>query len=467
MKAYNNFRLKYLRILSDTNLKKYIKKKNNFKLFFCYSLFLYILSVTIFIIIWLNKNNVTSVNINDNQYANSTNIHDISYKKSSKYNINEEIFNKDNSKKEIYLEKFLSNKSSYIIRNLSSIETISLSMIGSQEFYPKDYYIKTNDIQNLIFIQGIIIFIQTLLLISFIVFHIIKFRLINLIYSFISFFCVFNNFVQFQLLSLIVTKILPSEFHGRFTVPYIHSALVIFYTLFIDSDYYVNGLAAFISGILIFVFSIGYDWTNDFNFLVGIFLIIGFCYFTFKIEFDKKTLFLIDENYKNNLKNIMSTLENLNSGIIIYRKNEIYEYNKKFIEIFKLNINLANEENLNKDYLKIILFTNLTEFNNNLGKEFLENLEFYHRKFLNYENILFEIISNIETLKKLEEELAINNLVNNFIIEDIENNDIINENNIFNEKNKETYKIGCCDINYQKQKIDSHKIFEEKKKFYK
>ncbi len=122
----------------------------------------------------------------------------------------------------------------------------------------------TIDIQNIIFIQGSIILIETLLLISFVSFSFVKIRFKYFIYKLITFFCSFNNFIQFQILALIFTKISKNDFHSRFTVPYIHSATTIFFTIYIDSDYILNSSAALISGILIIVFSIGYDWSHPY-----------------------------------------------------------------------------------------------------------------------------------------------------------------------------------------------------------
>jgi len=529
-KIYEKFKLKYDRILSDTNIRKYMKKKYDFKKFLIYFLLMYFLSISIFIIIWSFKND----NYKNSLISSNNRIEDIiqssnkkiksknfgKYRSLSSSNFKEDTINvliflntfindlkldcTKILKKEKYVLKFYfekldeyyedyENLNFYFmklingtqhkknpdiislikneieangsfkillnfrnIRNLKESTNNSTNFISNSSFFENITYTNDNikliddiksssnsslknkpftksNINNLVLIQGWLILLQSLLIITYISFRFVKIRYKYLIYKAVSFICCFNNFVQFQYLALIVTKIHQSNFHARFTIPYTHSAVTVFYTMFIDSDYIVNSVAATISGIVVILFSIGYDWMNDSYFLIGAFLIISYCYFTFVLEIDKKHLFLVDENNKNNLRNLMNTLENLNSGMIVYSKNENFECNKKFVEIFKINLNFANKEDLDKLYLKFILFTNLTDFNTSLSNAFIKTVEIFHQKFIDHERFLFELIISIEEMRKLEEEIIIDKLVNIDKEEDEYNNNK-NENYEINKK---------------------------------
>lgn len=338
------------------------------------------------------------------------------------YILLENIYNDNINENSLRNIMIMSNSSDLIIK-----ENLNIN------YSETNISVNNHHIEKLVILQGSIILIETLLIVSFIIFSFMKTPFNYLLYKMMSFLCCFNNFVQFQLLSLIFTKISKNDFHSRYTIPYIHSATTIFFTTFIDSDYIINSVAAFSSGILIFIFSIGYDWIDDQSYIMGGLLLLFFCFFTFKIEIDKQNLFLIYENNKNNLKNLMSSLENLNSGIIVYRKNESFECNKKFVEIFKINLDFAQKEKLDNHYLKYILFTQLTELNSNLGKSFLKTIEDFHKKFLEYEKNLFDLILASEEHKKLEEEITIENLVNNFE-NNYSNQENLNEELILNDR---------------------------------
>ena len=279
------------------------------------------------------------------------------------------------------------------------------------------------------------IIIQTLLLISFISIRIVNIKFKYLLFKFISFFCGLNHFLQFQVLKIILNKIKDNSFHSLFTIPYSHAALTIFYSLYIDSDYLINIFSSLISGILIFCFSIGYEWNKDYYFFIYIIFIAAYCYFTFLIEINKRNIFLVEENNNINLKNTMNILENLNSGFLIYRKDFSFQSNRKYNEIFNINLE-GNSNEFEKNYNRFILFTHLTDFNTSfLTESFIKNIKNYNSIFLEYEQKFNDLQISIEKLKKFDESKKLENFQTKIIENSSNINNFENNNNQIIESN--------------------------------
>lgn len=405
-RALENFRLKYLKILSDSNDRIYSRKNNNFEKFLIYSIFSFILTITNLVILDHYVNNPHLISNDLVLSINNFNNNDLSNNSSLNCTFLYNYYTSTNKNGNFNLIDYTKIQNA----NMTLFENITLNNFSGSS--AKSDITSLNNITNLIFIQSGIILFQFLLLVSFILFKFIEIRLKSLLFRLISFTNGFNNFLQFQVLTLIFSKLNYNEFHSRVTIPYFQSTIIIFYTIFMDSDFITTLLSSLVSCAIIFIFSIGNDWFSNQKFIVGLGLIISYIYFTFKVEIDKRNLFLIHQNNKNNLKNIMNTLENLHSGIIVYGKNESFEYNKKFIEIFKHNIELMGKVNYQLDYLKFIIFTNLTEFNPNLDKKFLKKMKKFHLKFIEFELIIKDLIATIEDYNKLEQSVLLDKFMN-------------------------------------------------------
>ena len=223
---------------------------------------------------------------------------------------------------------------------------------------------------NLKILQLLLIFLQLILFFAFFVIKFLKFKFKICIYKLISLSCCINNFLQYEILRLIFNNYQQYAFHSQFTIPYTHTALLIYYSIFIDSDYFIIWSSSVISAFVLLVFPVEYGIKNDYYFLIWISFLILFCYFSSTVEVFKRKLFLIKETEKNHLENKFKLLENLNSGILVLKKDNTFEFNKKFEEFFTCNFFEIKKNKIQNNYLKYILFENLYDFNSNFTKEF-------------------------------------------------------------------------------------------------
>lgn len=217
---------------------------------------------------------------------------------------------------------------------------------------------------------------------------------LNFFYLIISWIYSLNNNLQFQIFrSLLYNKI--SEIHFYYSIPYSHAAVVIFFTLFIDSNYLINSSAFFVNLAIIYILKIGADWSKLLEFFILIIALFCYTYTTYLFDKKEKEAFFIMTKLDESLEKTHYLLQNLSLGYINLRKDLTIELNSKIIEILDkiYNINKIGCKNTDTA-IKIFLFTDIVDYN----KE-LKNL----REII-MENDLFLKTFSTNFLKQLNEE---------------------------------------------------------------
>jgi len=223
----------------------------------------------------------------------------------------------------------------------------------------------------------------------------------NFFYFIISWFYAFNNNFQFQTLrALLYNRVNP--LHLYYSIPYSHAAIVIFYIIFIDSSFLINSTAFLFNLAIIIIFSIGNKWKEpiDLTILIGSGIFFG--YYNYLYDKNEKQNFFTMNNLEASLEKSKFLLKHLNLGFINIKKDLNFDYNSRMIEILEKSFNLKLDNSNIVLALKVLLFSNISEFNKQIKG--LNDLYNETENFLkNYALTILNNLNEKEFLKLLEE----------------------------------------------------------------
>lgn len=183
----------------------------------------------------------------------------------------------------------------------------------------------------------------------------------------ISFFCSFNNYIQFQILmSNIKDKI--SDFNARYTFPHLNCSLIFFYYIFIDCNWVVNSMSLLLGSMLVFFFSIGSEKIDG---IEGLILFISssiFGYFSYLLWKRERFHFYILQNTNNYISNMENLINSFNSSTITIKSDFSVLLDKKSKKLIS-DIYFESQEKTLLQLAKIFLFCDIIELGDSFSKK--------------------------------------------------------------------------------------------------
>jgi signal transduction histidine kinase/CheY-like chemotaxis protein len=253
---------------------------------------------------------------------------------------------------------------------------------------------------------------------------------------------------------------LSMKSYNSYTIPFLHSVLVTCWILFFENSYLINFISCFISYILIGVFSIGFDWSTSDGIIFLIISLFLYPALAYIVERSDKNMFYINNTIQRELDNTKEVVNNLNAGIVtVTRDCLMVTYNNKvklylsqmfqsqadsesipltinvkqflvegievsqdisqhIIKVFKSDIDISNEDEINMILAKLFEYTNFTQYAYLGNKKYRDqNLKEYTiRMYIRFNTMrdsldfILEDISNIIDVENLKAQDKYKNL---------------------------------------------------------
>jgi len=292
--------------------------------------------------------------------------------------LNKQNYTIDNNKDYIEDYNFYLSKKIYLFLNNSKDFLLD---VANQEL----------DISKLKVLCLIIFSYDLLILIIFIFLCMFKRRIYIYIYYLVSFTCCINTFLNFQILRVIF-NIKNLLFLIQFTLPIVNCCFIIFWVIIMESNFLINIIAYVFSNLLIYLFSLGTDWGKNYSYIYLIIIIFPYGILSLYVNEEKRYHHTILENIKRDLEKTKNIVKNLNSGILVFKKDMTCDFNKKYTQIVQTDLFRKKEfyEYMNK----IMLFTKIDEINSELDKNIIDFFKKYRKIFQDIENDLRNNLTN-------------------------------------------------------------------------
>ncbi len=433
---------KYIFLCNQKSGDKYPLKNYYFLKFFIFLLFSFIfMIINTLIILKINDNNYSEIyqivhkidnisvftffsNLNCTYYDDSKNILGVlnlqNKDKIFHYKANNYTFKQ-------YLIKLLSISKENNINYEKISDIINEKMI---EFLYKSFLNMDNNFHYVNTIPDLKVFLIFLLFFDafvisiFLALFICQKKILIYIFYLVSFTCALNNFLNFEIL-LTIFNYNYYDFHSQFILPMVKYSFTIIWFLLMDSNFFINLLAFIITQFLNYFFCLGTHWDLNFKYIYLIIIIFPYAFFIYYVNKIKKNYYIILENTQRDLEKTKNIVQNLNSGILVFKKDLSCDFNKKYTQIIQTE--LFNKKSFYEYMNKILLFTKIDELNTELDENIIDIFKKYKYVFLKIENDLRNSL-NMPYNKHQ------NNLDWNFQTSRI-------NSSLRNEKDKETYEL--------------------------
>jgi len=199
------------------------------------------------------------------------------------------------------------------------------------------------------------------------------FKIRNLFFSFLTIFSLVNFFTQIESVKMYLGPILTVQlnkfyFYADIFLQFTFQFILIFY---FENSFILKLLATFFS--FIFFFSLELWKINEFyEHIFNIAIYIFWCLINYKFDKIEKNIFVLFQKLNNSLQKTKILLDNLSSGLVLMKSNNIVDFNSKINDFGNFRKNTGFEIIYNPLEIKNFIFTGLTEFNNELEPKLLE-----------------------------------------------------------------------------------------------